>query len=492
MKHINRLLLTFALTGAALTAMGQDVTVIHFKNGNVNKYVNGPRTMTALRYFDFHEQIDAKGRTSADFENGFSAAFGVDNVWHEPGKYCLGIVWKNDIPSDFQASHGVLVGSTPGLSVDACELLGYFSDCNVTRNTGTYAFSGSFSGYQFMTIGKTSKNTLKMKIPGYFPDSAGVFTFNPLMKNANHIDYDFQTGKTYYYRTFAKCKIAEKGKVVEKYFYGRERSIRIPVVMSDEGYYPLPSPSTEAFNDFAKYFTDGVMVPAWESLDGLWTEWKDTDEGKQINLSDYVESKTFEDGTGYRIKAIPQAFYNWLCKREVTIDVFDNLAEIEKMPISGQPTESIEKAVAEKITGVDAKWQLPDNQYMRFSPNPEISSNYSLTYHSYEVIPGVNYRVEVVFAPETTVEKNEETASLFLPTKTFVSYQSGARWKDVFGDTVEVPSDQATTMSNGTLKVETIGTDLQFNTDVKSKEIKNGEYNRILRIAKIRLIPVTE
>jgi len=492
MKHINKILLTFALTGAALTAMGQDVTVIHMKDGSVKKYANGPRTMTAVRYFDFHEQIDAKGRTSADFENGFSVAFDADNVWHEPCMYCLGIVWKNDFPYEFQASHGVIVGSTPGLSVDACEQLSYFSDCNVTRNTGTYSFAGSFSGYLFMTIGKTSKNTLKMKIPGYFPDSAGVFAFNPLVKGANHIDYDFQPGNTYYYRTFAKCKIAEKGQVVEKYFYGKERSIRIPVVMSYEGFFPLPSPSTEAYNNFAKYFSEGVTVPSWESLEGLWTEWSATDEGKQINLSDYIESKTFEDGTGYRLKAIPQAFYNWLCKREINIDVFDNLAEIEKIPVSGETTDSIEKAIAEKITGVDAKWQLPDNQYMRFSPNSENQSNYSLTYRSYEVIPGVNYRVEVVFAPETTVEKNEETASLFLPTKAFVSYLSGVRWKDVFGDTVEIPSESVTSQSNGTLKVETIGVSLQFNTDVKAKEVRNGEYNRILRIAKIRLIPVTE
>ena len=60
----------------------------------------------------------------------------------------------------------------------------------------------------------------------------------------------------------------------------------------------------------------------------------------------------------------------------------------------------------QRVNDVDAKWGIPNNSYVSFDPTTTTTNIYG-TFHSNEVEPGMKYKLQVVFAPETREDKEQ-------------------------------------------------------------------------------------
>ena len=120
--------------------------------------------------------------------------------------------------------------------------------------------------------------------------------------------------------------------------------------------------------------------------------------------------------------------------------------------------------------------------------------NQSITYRSKEVVPGVRYKLQMNLAPET----GEESEVYMLPTKLRVYSISGDKsdeidlpGKEAKGG-VTIPTTESTTIEMDNFSTTAVGLDLRYQTAVSNAEIRRGQFNRILRIAEMRLTPVTD
>ena len=500
MKKLYLLIVVFV--GCMLTATAQDVTILHMKDGTQRRYINGLKNATTVGFYEVtpSKQDVYSGTEGAvtSHDNGYTQKWDVTHVWFEDGQYSVAIVWLNDMPKNFQARHGICFGVAPGLSMDYCDTLLYFKDANV-RFRGEYSpkRDGHFESYSFSYEGSDSHNlyyaligpetyyfynkTISLQNDQYRGDLTFIFSG----KNVNVVPLSLQYGQTYYYRTFAEGQVEEGGQLQKKIFYGEEKSFRVPLVMADAACYPDPEDagSEEAIAAFASHFPDSVNAPTWKQMAPLWQIWRQTDEGKSFDLMAHVTSKEFDDGTGYRLNYIPDEFYNWMAGREIVIDPFD-VAVISKT-IDYDTKDSIETITQERITDVDPKWGVPGGKYSRFMP-VIATMNHHVTYRHSEVVPGVRYKLQIIFAPETN---EDATDTDLLPTKvtiTDVKADKQIAFKQV------IPATQVTTLEFDNFSTTFMGLDLRIDTNVTNAEIRRGTHNRIMRIAEIRMIPVKE
>ena len=488
------------IAGCIFTATAQDVTILHMKDGTQHRYINGVKNAAILDFYevspDRQEVSSGTDGAMTTHDNGYTQKWDVTHVWFEDGQYTVAIVWLNDMPKNFQARHGICFGVAPGLSMDYCDTLLYFTDVPA-KFQGQYSpkRDGHFEECYFYDVSANSLN-LNYAIIGpktnyYYKTVSlqnnqyrGDWTFVSSRLKENRIPLDLQYGQTYYYRTFAEGQVEEGGQLKNKIFYGEEKRFRVPLVMADAAYYPDPEDagSEEAISAFASHFPDSVNAPTWREISSLWQMWRKTDEGKSFDLMAHVTSKEFDDGTGYRLNYIPDAFYNWMAGREIVIDPFD-VAEISKY-YNSSTNEYIETSTQERITDVDAKWGIPGRKYIRFMPVLG-TLNHSVTYRHSEVVPGVRYKLQVIFAPETD---EASPAEKLLPTKVDVT---DVKANNLIANKQEIPATKLTTLEFDYFSTTYMGLDLKIGTQVTNSDVAMGIYNRIMRIAEIRLIPVT-
>jgi hypothetical protein len=136
---------------------------------------------------------------------------------------------------------------------------------------------------------------------------------------------------------------------------------------------------------------------------------------------------------------------------------------------------------------------VPGDKYVRFVPN-DATMNPGVTYRSNEVIPGVRYKLQLNFAPETEIENTEATANDFLPTKVQVYSVIGYERTRInlptdVKNVTEIPATEVTTIEVENFSTQTMGLNLKIETRVTSVEARKGTHNRIMRIAEIRLVP---
>ena len=181
----------------------------------------------------------------------------------------------------------------------------------------------------------------------------------------------------------------------------------------------------------------------------------------------------------------------------MVIDAFDGLVGLSKY-YDKTSKDSVFSSTAERVSNVDPKWGVPGGKYIRFEPmNTTVSPK--ITYRSNEVIPGVRYKLQVNFAPETD---EDASPTYFRPTKLKVRASSGQEYTLLtFGGAkyIEVPATEATTYVIDDFETTAMGLNLQYENNVSISEMKLDSnkpdkivYNRILRIAEIRLIPIIE
>ena len=140
-----------------------------------------------------------------------------------------------------------------------------------------------------------------------------------------------------------------------------------------------------------------------------------------------------------------------------------------------------------QIVNVDPKWGVPDNKYALFTPITNAVNPY-VVYRSNEVIPGVHYKLELNFAPETRFENTDSTANYFLPTLVRVIDVNNKN--AVLVKSQEIPATQLTSLVIDDFSTTNMECDLKIETRVSSTQLNKNQYNRIMRIAKMRLTPV--
>jgi hypothetical protein len=185
---------------------------------------------------------------------------------------------------------------------------------------------------------------------------------------------------------------------------------------------------------------------------------------------------------GYHITHIPDEFYTWMINREIVIDPMDGIFEVSTY--DNYETMSAEPSVKPLwVSDVDASWGVPNNRYVRFEPQ-RTTMNHSVTYRSDEVVAGVPYDVIIVFAPET-VDSSQ------IPTKINVNANAvGSQSSQQLASKLEIPANETTTIQLANdYRITSMGMDLTIMTSVSTREFILNKFNRIMRIADIRLIP---
>ena len=482
--------LTAALLGCFIGSAAQDVTVLHMKDGTTKRYMNGVKWKTSM---EFYEHTPAATVTSPSYgstthENGYQYDWGVTQVLKLDGDYLVGLFWQDEVPENFQAQHGVCFGTEPGLTVDNCQEKMYYSKgANVT-----FSSVSDMNRSHYMWIGPRKSGNLRMSIDNY--------RWLESRDTLNYITTSLEKGQTYYYRTFAEGKVMENGQEKTVVFYDEERSFRVPRVMRDFEYFAYPCATKEALTAFANAHLDSLPAPTWQRLEPLWNKWRATEEGKNYDLSADITTEQFDDGTGYRLNRIPDEFYTWAANREIVIDAFEGLAEVSKY-YDKNTKDSVSTALEYRVTNVDPKWGVPGGKYIRYVPaNTTVSPK--IIYRSDEVMAGVKYKIQFNFAPET----DEFATDMDLrPTKVRIGAKAPSenRFQRIaFPDGkqyLEVSATEATVCEIQDFVMTAMGLDLQYQNNVLLNEMRPDAnkpdkiiYNRILRIAEIRLIPMKD
>ena len=161
----------------------------------------------------------------------------------------------------------------------------------------------------------------------------------------------------------------------------------------------------------------------------------------------------------------------------IVIDPIDGLSSVS---FSGDEPS----ATYQRVSDVDAQWGIPNNNYVCFEPTSTTINVYAL-FHSDKVEPGMRYRLQVVFAPETREDKG------LLPCKVNIDVQDGSN-NSIKSLTAGFPASatEVTTFEADTVEMSQKDFYLKIETSTSNSEIRGKKFNRVFRIAEIRLIPL--
>ena len=161
----------------------------------------------------------------------------------------------------------------------------------------------------------------------------------------------------------------------------------------------------------------------------------------------------------------------------IVIDPIDGLSSVS---FSGDEPS----VTYQRVSDVDAQWGIPNNNYVCFEPTSSIINVYAL-FHSDKVEPGMRYKVQVVFAPETREDKG------LLPCKVNIDVQDGSN-NSIKSLTAGFPTSatEVTTFEADTVEMSQKDFYLKIETSTSNSEIRGKKFNRVFRIAEIRLIPL--
>ena len=474
------------------TSENAEAMVVYMKDGYVLRPLDNKH---AEEYLEFNKELLVPFMpftTETSHLNNYIAKWNVSDVWKREGRYVVCISWYNDNGLENQFD-GICIGTTPDLTINNSENVLYVNEFKTNR---TYVLVG-----EKIDDIANENGSIRIRLPyGYYDYSKSDWVYSGDNYTYHYFDGDdsywlkraLEYGKTYYYRPFIKADVLQNGGKKPMVFYGDEKSFRVPYVMEDAGFNGNPIATDAAMKEFSSHFPDTVTAPTWDALVPLWMKWQQTDGAKQVNLSAYYgDSIVFDNGTIYTLTRIPDEFYTWLAHREIVIDPYQGIAEISKTWDTSYK-DSMEMASPFVITP-DKSWNVPGDKYVRFVPN-YATVNPFVTYRSDEVIPGVRYKLQLNFAPETEIENTETTANDFLPTKVQVYSVIGYEGTRInlptdVNKSTEIPATEVTTIEVENFSTQAMGLNLKIQTRVGSADVRNGINNRIMRIAEIRLIP---
>lgn len=440
-------------TEAADSAEGaSDVLKMYMKDGTVYSRTCGQygAGISLFSYIPYNNRYT----TTTTHQNDYQVEWNVNGVGQTDDCYSVGIWWQKSLSGFENVRSGICFGSSPELTIEQSDYVQYVDD------SSEFPYNRNL---HYMFIG--SKLRLPMRLQGcsYGFDYQSYSDYIQVEED-NWLQVPLEYGKTYYYRTFVQGDMIQHGEMKTVTFYDVEKSFRVPKVIDDAGYYGYPIPTEEACQKFGAHFPDSVTPPTREQIKMLWIEWQKTDEAKQIDISADCTPVEFENGTAYDLHRIPDEFYTWLIHREVVIDV-TRIADSQNATYS--------------IRTIDESWNVPGKYYVKVEPSPG-GINPMITYRCSEVVPGLRYKLMIVFVPSTgDVWKPTRIRVLTLP--------NGVR---LFNNNVDIPATEITTLEAENVSTAAMGMDLQIQTSVLARQI--ATYSREMRIADIRFVPMTQ
>lgn len=346
--------------------------------------------------------------------------------------------------------------------------------------------------------------------PGVTPEDCDTTFVLPhdrtsVSTNIWNYSYHFLHGATYYYRIMVQLPYEQGGQQLTADCYGPEMSFRIPDLMAETDLIPeeliadgitLPSQAAwKAFED--RYFTNPELSrPSVLAWDRLWLKWMQTEQGRKADL--LIEDHVFDDGIAHFVQTVPEAFYEWACNLEIVISQKESFSHYN---YNAHQTQYVKWT---QVTGVSPEWGLPDNSYVQGEDSLG-TTNIKAVVNTQEAIPGVRYRLKIIFAPETQREQTEGNEGYFADNALKIGWHLPSQ--DSGGGTFltnphpEQGEFQNIFMASGT-KVVTVtaddftggngGIDLLLYTENRSSALNRKTRTSTLRIAEIRLTPIKE
>jgi hypothetical protein len=174
---------------------------------------------------------------------------------------------------------------------------------------------------------------------------------------------------------------------------------------------------------------------------------------------------TFDDGVLHLVSAVPDVFYQWIATRDVVINDTTQIIDFAR-------------CTWEVINNVDEKWQVPGNSYIKFTASGA-TVNLTFTLDASEAVPGIPYMLEIVFAPDISEENTK-------PTKLQIKGNYNDGTTGTLGESnYEIPATQVTRLALADPVTNLVSLKIQTNIQVK----QNSKYQRVIRLAEVRLKP---
>lgn len=426
---------------SAIQIKAQDVMTIHMKDGSVISFENGRHMSTNIRFWENTPEQSQIIGSKGNYE------YVIENYNHE---YAVMIKWDKNYPIPTDVTRfGLCVGVNEDLNIDNCEKL---IDAYADNINGPYYFQ------------LAAEDILKeMKWTNYFQNKNPLTITNiPLKK-----------GQTYYCRIVSRTPYLQGGQRKESIVYGSQiLEFRIPLLMADSKIVPenlcgvdIIYPDTSAWTAFYQKYFPETPIHRLSSLGRLWTKWI-ANHKTEVSV---CQQLTFDDGVLHLVNNIPDEFYTWITTREIVFNKPENIQSIDK------------GFLQEIVINVDEKWQVPGNSYMRFSPRTS-TDNTIVVFDAFEIIPGLPYLLEVVFAPETYEQYIDDQR----PTKLFIEGIADDGNKTTIGESEYLIS--ASEVTRLSFK-DPISDFVNLAIKLKITARQTPMYQRVIRLAEIRLKP---
>lgn len=443
------------------------------------------------------------------------------------GVYIAAMAWKYPLLYEFgNAKTGLCFGTSEDLTVENSDTV--FSD--VPKDPWLNV-NGSIGVVGTKSVLPAEANRYMSLRYGEDVWDRSVYTLEDLNGSRPWIglsnvwfDHLLISGKTYYYRPFiAVYGFENNGEEVlvnpepsstPTYLYGEVASFRVPKLVTDFGYEDAHDGGIcpqQSLDDFAAahadHFLTHSLYMAGMLRPYLMQYLESADARTDFDLAN-IRKETCDNGSVYLPESISDAFCQWLDKtvvpQEMVVNSLDQVVpEANDGRSSPQQWTREYNMTSQLVTDVDPSWGVPGNQYMMFAGSSHVSTP-MVSFDFSTALPG-KYQVIVTFAPNTLLDNIEEA----IPTKMKVwAYGRGDDGQMVHNnndarctnftpnfsdDFVEASGKETTTVViSPCYELTSVGCYIKLDVIRSTVERLQNLYDNNLRVAEIRLVPVTE
>ena len=417
-----------------MQATAQDMTTIHMKDGSSMSFENGRHNVTNIRLWRNTGEM-----TISSVYNNYIQMENVD------GDYCALLSFNKGYTSPTDNSTlTICVGTTDNLTLESCDFEVPATDLDIDDRLY----------FQLGAADALNKSS---------------WYINSKYKPLPVVDYPLKKGQTYYWRPVMRVPYMQGGQSKEAIVYDKQAySFRIPLLMAESGLLPLEQcgkdvvyPDTAAWSAFYKQYFPDVATDKLTSLGKLWTLWI-ADHQSEVTIS---QDLTFDDGVLHLVSAVPDVFYQWIATRDVVINDTTQIIDFAR-------------CTWKVINNVDEKWQVPGNSYIKFTSSTA-TVNPTFTLDASEVVPGMPYMLEIVFAPDTSEENTK-------PTKLQIKGNYNDGTTGTLGESnYEIAATELSRLALPDPVTNLVSLKIQTNILVN----QNSKYQRVIRLAEVRLKP---
>lgn len=522
---------------AALTTQAQEVLLVRMKDGTTARFSNGIDAGT-VRFWGAPEGKDLPQLAPTDFAEasaGEQPALGTDwhvaDYCHRGGQYAVAIAWRSSL-MPASAKYAVCVGSEPGVNVENADTV--FGLETTGRRWEFGQADDMTPSLQALLPGQGEVNYLLLGQRDQYGSWHGTYIDLEEDNGPQErcwADCPLLHGKTYYYRVATQvtgrpnAEQAQRGAEEQHwYFYGPEQHFRVPNLAGDDGYEAGGIYfSSDAWKKFCEHFPEGQTLPE-HVIATLRAQWEAALETSPYDLAKATDI-TYDDGVVHLLPEVPEAFWTWMSTREIIVGAEQKEMYGSQLTANNMTGEFFPDTEFQVVANADPAWNFPGNSYLLASPlsydwqkTPNL--NPALLFDLSQAVPGVRYRLTVTFAPETRftpdAEGNYAPADSVHLLPTYVQMTAFTPSTPNISSAVVTPWGYATRAFNlqnpNPLAEETtsrfivsateprvvemgevnlVGTYLKIYSNASNLSIRTGRYNNELRVAEVRLTPIT-